>query len=464
MPMTRRAVRRLDGLVRLPEDSRRSARWWMGLRASASTRVLALALGAAGLASACERSPNIVWHPTAENAPSPSASVISGDSIPERLSATALANWRRDRDLLLQARTVLSVGDDQAGPTLFGHISDAQVSSDGDLFVFDDQMQRLGRFASDGTYIDEFGGVGDGPTEFRYATGFILLRGGAVAVLDRSRLRLFTHDGDQWQFLRFVRLLTPDAHDACTADGATLFVSGPGSESDGEQDSAYPNIHGVSVPDGTMQSLGMGYRADAAALRWDLSSGPIACPSLHNTGVLLFAFGLIPVVRAYDRGSGELVWESEIADYLQLGIRQRPGTRGGAGATLYFGRDHDHTARVHQLPGGNVLVQTLRYSEATNTRVPRTYLVDGPSGIGALISETLPEIASFFDHGYVALMEDPFPRVEIRRYTDQITERRKDSYNRVSEVVHLCGKLRKTCLGGDRPGALAIGLPLARLG
>ena len=68
-------------------------------------------------------------------------------------------------------------------------------------------------------------------------------------------------------------------------------------------------------------------------------------------------------------------------------------------------------------------MQTLRYSEATNTRVPRTYLVDGPSGMGALISETLPEIASFFDHGYVALMEDPFPRVEIRRYTDQITER-----------------------------------------
>jgi len=166
----------------------------------------------------------------------------------------------------------------------------------------------------------------------------------------------------------------------------------------------------------------MGYRADAAVLRWDLSSGPIACPSLHNTGVLVFAFGLIPVIRTYDRGSEELIWESEIADYLQLGIRQRPGKRGGVGATLYFGRDHDYTARIHQLPGGNILVQTLRYSEVTNTRVPRTYLVDGPSGMGALISETMPEIASFFDHGYVALMEDPFPRAEIRQYTSPVTD------------------------------------------
>lgn len=341
-------MRRLDGLVGLPEASRRWARWWMGLRASMWTRVIALALYCGAVTPACERSPNIVWHPTAENAPSPSASLISGDPIPERLSATALASWRRDGDLLLQARTVMSVGDNDAGPALFGHISHAQVSSDGDLFIFDDQLQRLRRFASDGTYIDEFGGLGDGPTEFRFATGFVLLAGGAVAVLDRSRLRLFAHDGDQWAFLRFVGLPTPDAHDACTPDGATLFVAGPGSESEDEQVSAYPNIHGVSVPEGTMRSLGMGYRADAAALRWDLSSGPIACPSPHSTGVLAFAFSLIPVVRAYDRGSGELIWESEIEDYLQLGIRQRPGRRGGVGATLYFGRDHDHTARVHQ--------------------------------------------------------------------------------------------------------------------
>ena len=408
---------RIDGLLKL-EDPRFWTRCWMSLRASVWTRVVIPALCCGGIASACERSsPNIVWHPTAENAPSQSASVISGDSIPERLSATALAAWRRDRDLVLHAGTVVSVGDNHVGPTLFGHIAHAQISSDGDLFIFDDQLQRLGRFASDGSYVDKLGGLGDGPMEFRYATGFVLLKDGGVAVLDRSRLRLFAHDGDQWQFLRFARLPTPEAHDACTSDGATLFVSGPGSESDHQLASAYPNIHGVLVPDGTMQSFGMGYRADAAALRWDLSSGPIACPSPHNTGVLAFAFGLIPLVRTYDHGSQELIWESEITDYLQLGIRQRPGNRGGVGATLYFGRDHDHTARIHQLPGGNILVQTLRYSEVANTRVPRSYLVDGLSGMGALISETLPEIASFFDGGYVALMEDPFPRAEIRRYT-----------------------------------------------
>ena len=82
-------------------------------------------------------------------------------------------------------------------------------------------------------------------------------------------------------------------------------------------------------------------------------------------------------------------------------------------------------------------MQTLRYSEATNARVPRTYLVDGPSGMGALISESLPEIASFFDHGYVALVEDPFPGVEIRRYTDKITE------NAIEIAGPGCGPIRR---------------------
>lgn len=394
----------------------------MGRRALARTCVVIPALGAGWLATACESNANIVWHPTADNAPSQSASVITGDSIPNGLPPTALSNWRRDRDLLLRAQADISVGDNRAGPTLFGRISQAQLSPDGDLFVFDDQTQRLRRFASDGAYIDEFGGLGDGPTEFRYATGFVLLKDAGLAVIDRSRLRLFTYNGDNWEFVRFVSVPTPDAHDACTSDGVTLFLSGPGSESDNEQMSSYPNIHEVMVSDGSTHSFGMGYQADAGVLRWDLSSGPIACPSTNKQDVLAFAFGLMPVVRTYDVGSREFIWESKVEDYLQLGIRQRPGKRGGVGATLYFGRDHDHAARVHHLASGNIVLQTLRYSEATNTRVPRTFLIDGRSGTGALISDALPEISSFFVDGFVVLLEDPFPRVEIRVYDSQITE------------------------------------------
>ncbi len=385
-------------------------------------RFIASGLGVACLVIACESNANIVWHPTAENAPSQSASLISGDSVPDGLSSAALSDWRSDRDLLLQARGAVSVGDNRPGPTLFGRISQAQMSPDGDLFVFDEQTQRLRRFASDGAYVDDFGGLGDGPTEFRYATGFVLLNDDSVAVIDRSRIRLFAYNGGNWEFVRFVSVPTPDAYDACTSDGVTLFLSGPGSESDNERTSSYPNIHEVLVADGSTHSLGAGYRADAGVLRWDLSSGPIACPSAHGANALAFAFGLIPVVRKYNVGSQELIWESEIADFLQLGIRQRPGRRGGVGATLYFGRDHDHTARIHQLASGNIVLQTLRYSEATNRRVPRTFLIDGPSGMGALISETLPEIASFSVNGYVVLLEDPFPRVEIRLYDSQITQ------------------------------------------
>jgi len=371
----------------------------------------------AGLGAACDRSPNIVWHPTAENAPPDNTSLIGPDSVPAALSSVPLKAWLSDRNLILGASASVQVGPSGSSHEVFSHVADARVSAAGDIFIFDEDVQELRRFSPDGTYLDTLGGVGDGPTEFRYATGFILLEDGNVAVLDRTRLRLFERVSGAWEFLRFVPMPTLEAGDACTFGDETLFLAGPAAGSDVDIPDAtdsFPNIHSVDTSDDSWVSFGSGYLAQAAIVRWDMSTGPIACAQRNNT--IVFGFALTPLIRAYGRDSGSLLWESRIGDYIQMGIRQRPGRNGGFGVTWYTRRDHDLLARIHEAPSGSILLQTRRYSESTDTRSPRTYLVDATSGAGALISESLPEITSFFDTGYVALLEDPFPRIEIRTY------------------------------------------------
>ena len=215
----------------------------------------------AGLGAGCDRSPNIVWHPTTENAPPDNASLIGPDSVPAALSSVPLKAWLRDRDLILGASASVQIGPSGSSHEVFSHVADARVSDAGDIFIFDDDVQELRRFGPDGTYIDRLGGVGDGPTEFRYATGFILLGDGNVAVLDRTRLRLFKRVDDSWEFLRFVPVPTLEAGDACTFGGETLFLAGPAAGSDVDIPDAtesFPNIHKVDTSDDSWVSFGSG--------------------------------------------------------------------------------------------------------------------------------------------------------------------------------------------------------------
>ena len=248
----------------------------------------------------------------------------------------ALEAWFRDRDLVLGARATVQIGPSGSSHEVFSHVADARVSDAGDIFIFDDDVQELRRFGPDGTYIDKLGGVGDGPTELRYASGFFLLGDGTVAVLDRTRLRLFEHIGDTWEFLRFVPVPTLETGDACTFGGQTLFIAGPAVGSDVDMPNAtksFPNIHKVDMSDDSWVSFGSGYLSEAAIVRWDMSTGRIACVERNNT--IVFGFALTPSIRAYSRDFGSLLWESRIGDYIQMAIRQRPGRNGGIGVSWY---------------------------------------------------------------------------------------------------------------------------------
>lgn len=372
----------------------------------------------AGLSSGCDRPVNIVRHPTTANVPASDASVIGTDSVPSGLSPQDRHAWTQERDLVLHAEATVSIGAGGDDHQIFSHVAGAHVSKEGHILIFDDELQELRRFDATGRHMDSLGGLGDGPTELRYARGFVLPGDGSVVVLDQQRLRVFTHDGDRWELSRMISTPSSDVRDGCTLDGRYLFLAGPGHEPDDVQMEqrplSLPNIHRVDLDTEAVTSFGSGYLSETVLVRWDMSTGHIACVTQNDA--VVFGFALTPLVRAY-HGTSELpLWESRIEDYVQLGIEQRPNQYGRLSVSWSWRLDHEYLIRLHEGPLGSILLQTLRYSEATGDQHPRTYLVDPRSGAGALISETLPEVASFFAHGYVALLEDPYPRVEVREY------------------------------------------------
>ncbi|MDE2793929.1 MAG: hypothetical protein OXL34_03835, partial [Gemmatimonadota bacterium] len=84
------------------------------------------------------------------------------------------------------------------------------------------------------------------------------------------------------------------------------------------------------------------------------------------------------------------------------------------GPPHYHGLPNDYLATVLAMPSGHVVLQYQRYGEMSDLRALRTYLLDPATGQGSLIGEDLPVIQSFYDGGYVASFEDPYPRLEMR--------------------------------------------------
>ena len=56
-------------------------------------------------------------------------------------------------------------------------------------------------------------------------------------------------------------------------------------------------------------------------------------------------------------------------------------------------------------------------SGEVDVRSIRSYLINPVSGLGAFIGDTLPIIKAFHENGYIAVLQDPFLRLEARRFT-----------------------------------------------
>jgi len=344
-------------------------------------------------------------HPTEENAPPPDAIALTDDSVPPGLAGELLERWVDARERLRGARTVAQIGSEEEGPELFGEIRDARVDDEGRLVVLDFQARSVRFFGPGGNYLHGFGQYGEGPLEWKTSYGLELLGPNRLAVfVGGRRAKVFVHDAGEWQLDSIVDLPV-SVDDNCAFDDR-LFLQGVlGRPPD--KHTLFYEVSDLGSPDAVPH--GRGYQDGFFLVRDGISEGQIACiPALNR---VVFAFQYLSSVRSYSAGSSDVLWSAYVENYVQPQIQANPTT---GSIRYYHGLPNDYLATVLAMPSGHVVLQYQRYGEMSDLRALRTYLLDPATGQGSLIGEDLPVIQSFYDGGYVASFEDPYPRLEMR--------------------------------------------------
>ena len=311
---------------------------------------------------------------------------------------------------MVTARLVLRLGSAQRGPTRFGRIGKADGGPSGNIFVLDADAQEIRVFDPDGSYVDGFGGWGSGPTQLRGATDFHLFRDGRVAVpLGRTGpIKIFRRSAGAWTLLDTIDRRPTPANSLCGMSDGRLFSSGYLRDGD----TIVNEFREV-----TLRSFGSGYDYEQPFIRRAMSDGVVEC--LEKPDRIVFGFTKLPIVRSYDTG-GSLQWTAEVVeDYLQLWVFEtRHPETGAVGYWEWTAKDHDLLMGLHAVgTGDHLLLQYARHSQEHMDVEPRSYLIDAATGEGALINDTatLPLVSSVQPDGYVALFEDPYSYLEIRR-------------------------------------------------
>ena len=364
-----------------------------------SLAAVGLVVVAACSAADYDLGPGDTLHPNDVNAPPSDAAMVSADSLPEGMSPEALQAWKEARDAIWGAQTVLRLGTDERGPELFGAITDVEVDANGNLVVFDMSTQEIRFFDSRGQYMGGFGGFGDGPTEFRNAARLSMLRDGRIVVPISRALKVLARSEDGWELDTLVT--TPfSAMDICVGRGSQLFLSDYHRESD-----AVVHRFSVSEIDSTY-GIRAPYSDDNWLVRWRMTEGLITClPHLNRVAYAQFA---TPLVRAYSDG-GPLLWTARVEGHRTIRLRERAD----GPVSLQRHVEHDMLSFIHGLSSGHLVVQYHRYRRRRPVGLT-TYLIDARTGIGASLGDDVPAIVAVYDGGFVAVFQEPYPRLEVR--------------------------------------------------
>lgn len=349
---------------------------------------------------------NEVQHPTPENAAPSDAVRISQSRLPSGMSPGALANWQSVKDEITGSQTVLRIGaTDTDGPDAFGSVVDVAVSRAGDVFVLDDQAQEVRIFDSNGRFVQSLGGLGDGPTEFRYANGITLLQDGKLVVSSRGpQLKYFGLSDRAWILEQIVQV-PAISRDVCFVDDDRIFVAGH------KRDNNTVIHEVVDSPDQESRDFGDGYRDDQWLVQMRMSEGMIEC--IEKPRAVVFAFRGLPIVRAHRPDDGSIIWSTVLEDFVPQpvlgGVRRtgQPYVRQGQA------NQWDVMGAIHSIRPGYILLQTGRFDLLEQSVTVRSYLLDASSGRGAFIGDTWSRLFSA-PHGHVEVLEDPYPRVEVR--------------------------------------------------
>lgn len=109
-----------------------------------------------------------------------------------------------DEAALITLEEVVRLGDESAGDTiLFGPISQIAVNGNGDILVSESPRSPLIHlFESDGTYLSQVGGRGEGPGEYRYLNGAVIGAADSVYLWELALNRILIYDPDDFSYVR----------------------------------------------------------------------------------------------------------------------------------------------------------------------------------------------------------------------------------------------------------------------
>ena len=100
---------------------------------------------------------------------------------------------------------VLRLGDEAAGDTvLFSRITHLAVNSRGEIIVEEARRPSIRVFNSEGVYVSDIGGVGQGPGEYRYTWGVVVGPADSVYVWEVYTDRVMVYDPQDFSFVRHV--------------------------------------------------------------------------------------------------------------------------------------------------------------------------------------------------------------------------------------------------------------------
>lgn len=360
-----------------------------------------------------------IMHPTPENLPPPGGPLIRADTVLQGSGSEARAlEWAQVRRALLDATTVVEIGSESVpGPELFGVIADVTRDDDGNVYVLDGSVGEVRVFDASGAFVASFGGEGQGPDEFRSAEKLVVLSDRRAVIGDHGGpAKVFAPSGGGYELVGPLLRDRPSAalqvDDMCSV-GDRMFVH--------SRNLVDPNgdslvIHEVS-PDGgdVIGSLAEAYRSEFARDRTVRSFGTVACA--EEPVSIVYGNYYFPIVKAY-APDGMQLWTALIEDHTQAPIYQNNPSQSTVDPR---GFPSEYIYSIQAGRRGLLVLQTALYEtvgegEDREWRVVRrrTYLVDGATGEGGLVSDSLPTISWMGDSTFVAEWSFPYPRIEVR--------------------------------------------------
>ena len=172
-----------------------------------------LLAAAVAFLAACESNPELLSYETS-------------DSSGVEIVLNSAAAWgEADRAWALSASPVLSIETaEEEGDFVLHEVQAAVFRSDGSLAVGLGSARQVLLFGSDGELRTVFGGLGEGPGEFRWVGSIAVLPGDSMAVFDSftRRIQIFDSSG------RLARALTPEPERAAPWDWEELLPTPSG--------------------------------------------------------------------------------------------------------------------------------------------------------------------------------------------------------------------------------------------